>query len=318
MSAQVHDAPDATRSPTAVGPLAAAGLGAAAAVLSLLPWLVTGMRLPLQNLWAVQTAPGDMPVSLLPLSQYDLVQVLGLLALGPAAAGLVLRVLRHLPRVEVRPRAVLGAVQGVLVVHAVVAVQSLGVVAGGLTHRTASQAYLAVMMAVVVTGVLLGLAALALLAVRARAALVLGTGVVALLVGRWVYALAAPVGLPGQDHLYGLAAWCGLWLPPALVGAAVGWAGVRTVGRVAAAAVVVLALWVVPPVVTAVEFVAGYRVAMRYPAELAAAGTQVLQAALGDPVRIGAQLVVVAAAAGVVAAGMAIVAHRARGIRTAP
>ncbi|MBF5080330.1 hypothetical protein F1641_00775 [Quadrisphaera sp. INWT6] len=266
----------------------------------------------------MQTTPGDMPVVLLPLSQYALVQLLGLLALGPAAAGLVLRVLRHVRQVQVRPRAALGAAHGVLVVHAVVAVQSLGVVAGGLTHRTASQAYLAVLMAVVVTGVLLGLAALALLAARARAALVLGTGVVALLVGRWVYALAAPVGLPGQDHLYGLAAWCDLWLPPALVGAAVGWAGVRTVGRVAAAAVVVLALWAVPAVFTAVDSVAGYRVAMRYPAELAAYGVQVLQAALTDPVRIGTQLLVVAVVAAGVAAGVAVVSRRGGWIRATP
>lgn len=47
---------------------AALPVGAAAAVLGLLPWIVTGMRLPLQNLWAADTAPDQMPVAFLPMS----------------------------------------------------------------------------------------------------------------------------------------------------------------------------------------------------------------------------------------------------------
>lgn len=47
-------------------------IGAVSAVLGLLPWLITGMRLPLQNLWAADTAPDAMPIVLLPFSQYAL------------------------------------------------------------------------------------------------------------------------------------------------------------------------------------------------------------------------------------------------------
>ena len=33
-------------------------IGVGAALVGLLPWIITGMRLPLQNLWASSTLPG--------------------------------------------------------------------------------------------------------------------------------------------------------------------------------------------------------------------------------------------------------------------
>lgn len=58
------------RPPSARGLTAVAWLlvGALVAVVGLLPWIVTGMRLPLQNRWAAETLPGDMPVALLPFN----------------------------------------------------------------------------------------------------------------------------------------------------------------------------------------------------------------------------------------------------------
>jgi hypothetical protein len=101
-----------------VNRLACVGIGVAAAVVALLPWLVTGVRLPLQNLWAVQTLPEDMPIALLPFSQYAVVQIFSLLVVGYGAAGIVVRALRtRLPR-----RAVLTVGAGALSVHLVATV----------------------------------------------------------------------------------------------------------------------------------------------------------------------------------------------------
>ena len=68
-------------------------VGVVAVVIGLLPWLVTGARLPLQNLWATQTLPEDMPLVLLPLSQYFVTVVIGLLVVGSGAAALGSRLL---------------------------------------------------------------------------------------------------------------------------------------------------------------------------------------------------------------------------------
>lgn len=65
------------------------GIGAVA--IGLLPWLVTGLRLPLQNLWAIDTLPEQMPRVLLPFSQYFLGQILSMLILGLGIAGLAVR-----------------------------------------------------------------------------------------------------------------------------------------------------------------------------------------------------------------------------------
>lgn len=52
------------------GPVAYLFIGAASAAAGLLPWLVAGMRLPLQNLWAAGTLPADMPRTRLPASTF--------------------------------------------------------------------------------------------------------------------------------------------------------------------------------------------------------------------------------------------------------
>jgi hypothetical protein len=57
----------------------------------LLPWLITGAALPAQNLGVVP----DQPVVLLPISQYFLASIVGLLVIGAALAGPAARILRH-------------------------------------------------------------------------------------------------------------------------------------------------------------------------------------------------------------------------------
>ena len=61
-----HSSSAAAQSPGPMGPWAWFGIGAAAATLGLLPWLITGARLPLQNLWGTSTVPEEMPIGLLP------------------------------------------------------------------------------------------------------------------------------------------------------------------------------------------------------------------------------------------------------------
>ncbi|MCU1438326.1 MAG: hypothetical protein JWP66_1413 [Naasia sp.] len=65
-----------------VGLLPGVAIGIGAALIGLPPWIVTGMRLPLQNLCAVEVRPEDMPVALLPFSNY----VVTLACIGPIAS----------------------------------------------------------------------------------------------------------------------------------------------------------------------------------------------------------------------------------------
>ena len=66
-------------------------LGILAGLLGLAPWLISGARLPLQNLWGTEVLPEQMPVSLLPLSQYKLTTLVAFLTAGGAVAGLAVR-----------------------------------------------------------------------------------------------------------------------------------------------------------------------------------------------------------------------------------
>ena len=102
-------------------------IGCLSGVLGLAPWLITGATLPLQNLWESDVLSADMPVSLLPVSQYFAIRILALLVVGGAIAGLAIRLLR--PRLGVRAWT---AAAGVALVHCVALLQSFAVVADGL------------------------------------------------------------------------------------------------------------------------------------------------------------------------------------------
>ncbi|MCO4255463.1 hypothetical protein [Pseudarthrobacter cellobiosi] len=98
-------------------------IGLLAGLLGLAPWLVTGAQLPLQNLWGAEVLPQQMPLSLLPLSQYGLTTLVALMTVGGAAAGLAVR--RWPPA---RRRLIVWcAAGGVLAVQATVTVQAFSV-----------------------------------------------------------------------------------------------------------------------------------------------------------------------------------------------
>lgn len=206
--------------------LACVGIGVAAAVVALLPWLVTGVRLPLQNLWAVQTLPEDMPIALLPFSQYAVVQIFSLLVVGYGAAGIVVRALRtRLPR-----RAVLTVGAGALSVHLVATVQATRAVASGLAERTASMVYLVALLAVVAAAVLTGLLVLRLITAPPRAGAVIGLSLVALVAGPWLADLLMPLGTAPGEVRSSVLNLVVRWVPAVLVGAAIAWGGQRTPG----------------------------------------------------------------------------------------
>ncbi len=66
----------------ASGPVLYVLAGMASAIAGLVPWLITGIRLPVQNLWSTTVFPGQMPFALLPFSQYALFLIAALIVVG--------------------------------------------------------------------------------------------------------------------------------------------------------------------------------------------------------------------------------------------
>lgn len=294
-----------TRLPRWLCPL----IGAGSAVFGLLPWLVTGLRLPLQNLWATETASDQMPLVLLPFSQYLITLIIVVLVLGAAVAGICARVLRpRLPRWSVP-----AVAAGVLVVQVVALVQTTSVVGAGLSDRRDSGFYLAALVAVSILSVVVGTLVLGLIAAAPKAAAVIGLSIAALASGPWLESLVAPdfsfVYSPTTLQLLDVVRWA----PPVLVGAAIAWSGLPTVGRVAAAGVGLLLLWVVPALTDAIESAAGTRVLARNPTGMARHASEVFNRALTTPELVLRHLLVA-----VVVAAVGILGHRILGAHLAP
>jgi hypothetical protein len=282
-------------------------IGVAGAILGLLPWLVTGMRLPLQNLWATETLPDRMPVVLLPFSQYALMLIAALLIIGAATAGLAAR--------ATRPRLPGGGVTaifaGLLATQVIAAAQTTTVVRAGLEDRGESTLYLSAVLAVVVLAILVGTLAFWLIATARRAGALLGLAVAAIAVGPWLNGLIVPFGTIPAEWVTALFGWT-RWVPAILVGVAIAWCGVGTVGRVIAALASLLLLWAAPAVITGVSNAAGSRVLASSPADMIDYAVQVTRMALFLPELALPPIVVavVVAAAGLLA--RAVIRRRGR------
>lgn len=249
-------------------------VGIGAVLIGLLPWFRAGLRLPLQNLWATQTLPDDMPVVLLPLHQYGLGTILALFVTAGLVGGVVARA------APPAHRALSGGLTaaGAFLAMAFACVQSALVVAGGLRADERSGTYLTL---VVTWTVLCGLGGLLILVMLARAPRAGATVAVALaapVVDIWARgiltpsaALASPAAQTFAGYLH--------WLPAVLVGLALAWCGVRTSGRIAAWVMSLVLLWVLPAVLTAIAYVAGYRISQSL-LESIGAGLDVLALAL--------------------------------------
>lgn len=291
--------------PTADAPARRAGraasgvlVGAGGALLGLAPWLLTGMRLPLQNLWASPVDPERMPIALLPFSQYSLDLIAALLVVGGAIAGLAARVLRARGR-RVPTVAVVG---GALLVHAAATLQATLVTEPGLQERTLSTIYLLGLVALAVLASLVAAVVLALVARAPRAGALVALALAAVLVAPWLGPVIAPLrdaDAAGQPLLS--AALAALrWISALLVGAAIAWAGVRGVGRALAAVAALALLWLVPAVITGVANAVGSRVLANHLPDMLDYGVQVTALALTDPALVlpPLALAVLVAAAG--------------------
>lgn len=252
-------------------------VGFGAVVLGLLPWIVTGMRLPLQNLWAFETLPGDMPRVLLPFSQYQLPLILSMLIFGMGLAGMAVRAA---PPARRRRAAVLSAT-GAIGASGLAAIQTGAVVRSGLRDVVQSRIYFFAVVAVIVIAVIVGLLALFLLALTRPPAASIGAALAALSMASWVGALVVTLGTRMDSQiLHGLLT-AARWLPALLVGAAMAWCGIGKTGQAAAWVVNLLLLWVVPAALGALAYAAGSRYLAGDMREMASAGIGVLLRSLG-------------------------------------
>lgn len=269
-------------------------VGIVAAVVMIAPLWVNGLRLPLQNLWNSQTLPGDMPVALLTLSQYEVFSVFAAVLLGGVLAGFGIRMLFRW-----RPMRAWAAALGVLLVHLIVTVQSFGVLGAGLgvtdgTAGTMQLMYFAGMLGAVVLGILLSQLGVLLTTRRSPALAALALALSAVWIGQWVGTVIA--GLWGIANYPTFLLPAMQWLPAVIVGVALVWCGVRPWSRIFVWIAGLLALWVLPAAITAVGYAVGSRVFRGDVAEMSQAVAQIFPQVL----EIGVPQVAVAAAIGVV------------------
>jgi iron complex transport system permease protein len=289
------------------GALIALAAGVVAAALGLLPWIVAGLRLPPQNLWAEDvTSAADMPIALLPLNQYTAALLAAVIVVGGGVAGVAARILR--PRL---PRA--GAwlvVAGLVVAQAGALVQTARVTADGLgmddaqpagIDRTGAviseaQVYLVAFVAGTVAAIAVAAVVALVLALAPPGIAVVAAAVPAVLLAAWVSGAVPPTDVWSSPVAPVLGA-VARWVPPVALGLAIAATGLRGAGRIVGAAVAVVLLWAGSAAVTAVSSALGTRSLLRYPLELADYASGVFVAALGSPSRVLPELAVLLAVA---------------------
>ncbi len=275
--------PDLQRTPSSPPGLLTGWLvGVVGAVVGLLPWLLTGARLPLQNLWERQTLPADMPRALLPISQYGVSTIAALLIAGGVVAALLLR----LPRRMRAPggRAVAGACVGLFTAHVTAILQSFAVLRDGLGLQgveadSRAALYWVGMLVGTVVAAFAAQVALWLLTRRSVTAAALGLVLVAVPLASWVGVWSVSVSGPsGPPTVTGEVV---RWLPAVGVAVALTWCGLSSAGRVAVWVVAAVVLVLVPPAITAVTSGLGSRVLQGNPSETVAVMREVFWAAIG-------------------------------------
>ncbi|MFT2752846.1 hypothetical protein [Clavibacter sp. Sh2088] len=303
------------------GALLALAAGVVAAVLGLLPWIVAGLRLPPQNLWAEDVASAaDMPIALLPFNQYTAGLLAAVILVGGGIAGAAARALRsRLPR-----HGSWLVVAGLLLVQVVALVQTSAVTADGLgmddvaaagTRTGASiseaQVYLVAFVGGTAAMVLLAGLVAALVARAPAGVAVAASAVPVVLLGSWLGGLVSR----GATGMLSETAYAILpvisWVPPVVLGVAIALTGLRSVGRVVGSVVAVLLLWLGTAVVVGVTYALGNRTLLRYPLELLDAGGMVGGAVLRGEGGVLGQLAV-AVAVGILGALVLRVVRRRR------
>jgi hypothetical protein len=162
---------------------------------------------------------------------------------------------------------VIATVTGLLAAQVIAVAQTATVVRGGLAERAASDLYFAAVLAVAVLAILVGTAVFWLIAVAPRAGALLGLAIAAIAFGPWLSGLLVPLGTIPADWVSALAGST-RWVPPILIGIAIAWCGLGTIGRVVAAVASLLLLWTAPALITGVTSAAGSRVLADVPLEM--------------------------------------------------
>lgn len=253
-------------------------LGALSALVGIAPWLATGARLPLQNLWRRETLPDAMPVALLPVSQYDSTRILVLLLVGGVLAGLAARLLRRrLPTTD------WATAVGILAVQGLATIQAFAVVADGLgiaAHDADPRArlYFGGMLGGTIVSIALAQALFWLISRRSVAPAALGLALAAVPVATWLLVTVLFVMGPAGPPL--VVGELSRWLPAVIVGAALGWCGVVPLRRLGVWAIGLLVLLVTPAVLTASSYALGMRVLDGDLREMADAAVRIFPQAL--------------------------------------
>lgn len=280
--------------------------GAVAAVVGLGPWLVRGARLPVQNLWEGAT-PAEAPVVLLPFSQYTVTSIFALLVMGGALAGIAARVL--VSRGGGRGAA-LRVGGGLVAVQVLAALQTVAVVGAGLREGRDSAVYLAGIGGGVVGCLVVSAGAFALIALAPRPGVLLGLTAGAIAAGLWLpIALVDPMGTTSVP-MWLLRAFT--YVMPILVGVAIAWAGVRTVGGVVSALVSLALVWLAPPLTTAVWNALGSRALARDLGGMLEYGAGIFRQYATDAALVGKPLMLAVAVAVVGLVGREALARRSR------
>jgi hypothetical protein len=244
-------------------------------VVGALPWVVRGLRLPLQNLWGTDQRPEEMPLVALPFSQYSLALLLAVTVVGGVAAALT-SLIRPDP-----PAARRAAVAGGALAAIVAITQTTLVVHRGLDHSNRADTYLAALVAVASVGSVVGLAVGWALVGRARAARAVAAAVLAVATASWLNVLVVPDPVVISDAQSALLT-AAPWVAAAVAGVGLALCPPRGVRAVLGWVVALAILWLGPALVIAVSYVAGSRVLLAHspPAELLDAGWDVFRAAV--------------------------------------
>lgn len=249
------------------------GIGGGA--VGLVPWLVTGARLPLQNVW--DDVPASLPAVLLPFHPYFVTLLAALLPFGSAAAGVAARALGAR-----RTRAAVGiTIGGVLLVQLTAVVQTAIATVATMPDTTEAQIWVGGLTLGASASVSVGVAVCALIARAPRAGAVIGLTVGAIAAQSWTAALLAPpTTVSAADPA---ALFLVPWIAPVLTGIAIAWAGIGSAARIMAAVGAIALVWIMPAAITGLTNALGTRVYWSYPAELVRYAVGVFEAALLTP-----------------------------------
>ncbi|WP_448719332.1 hypothetical protein [Microbacterium natoriense] len=250
-------------------------IGVAGGFLGLLPWLLTGLRLPLQNLWATATMPDDMPLALLPVNQYYAMQIFALLLLGGVFAGLAVHLVGRRRALSAWPGAL-----GVLVVHVIAIAQSFAVVGSGLRDGSESTIYLLGLLGGAIASALCAQLGFWMTSRRSVGVAAFAVALAAVPFATWISSLV--VAFTGEAFPPPFLSELVRWLPAGVVGAALIWCGIRPAWRLIVWVVSLLALWVMPALFAAILYSLGSRVMLGDFREMLAASAQLFPMVLGE------------------------------------